>query len=417
MAVILLVLSTLLLLFCYILTRREDKMETTNYSVTVGTVTYTDFPTYAEINRFRPDVIRELVVFFRMVGLCSTQQISRAIDSPETDNKVRFLLNRIGADDVDESFAEENIAFTENELQRKILGKDKTAYTVKVSDLVKRMHKMSSLTPKKALTELLHELQLAAKTEKRGHRNIKKTKEPEEEKIEKNKETEEKKMNNFDKVTKIISECPIAPNRDFRAVRKSKEYLTSLSEYFPHVSASMIAQYLFDDNIKLATVNGMFHAARISRGKVPTNRPNSDITLERIAFVAWTGHDWQHFINPDDSLTDPIKREAKVVKEPKQPVRLSIEFAAEEPIESAAEAPVEPPVEKYVEPPTEAPTEPLENPTPASETPTENTSLACAPPLYLAELKIAGQNDAILRLIDQISHNASIDLLAYHVAK
>ena len=82
-------------------------METTNYSVTIGKVTYRDFPTFSAISPLRLDVIKSMISFFRMLGICSLRQVNIAIGDPEDDQRAKWMVSREGsipaADDQAES--------------------------------------------------------------------------------------------------------------------------------------------------------------------------------------------------------------------------------------------------------------------------------------------------------------------------
>lgn len=354
-------------------------METTDYTIVIGTITYTDFPTYAEINLLRPDVIRELMIFFRMVGLCSIRQINLAIGNAEDDFRVQWMLRHAEVQDaIDESQSQPNMAYTE-EVQRDILGDDAKPYTIKVSDIAIRLHKLSSHTAGKAITDLIHEQQGITEKPERKEKPMKQsvsTPKP------KRSTVAEVTPEIEDHVQDIADKCPIRPDHDFQKVRKDKAYLEQLAEYFPHVTSSMIAQYLFHETVSMAVVGGVFRALGISKKEAKgIARPSASVIHERAAFVAWTGGDWEEYFEQNGPLEITTHKPAP---EPPAP--------AEKP------APVEPPA------PIEKPA-PVEKPAPA----------APDKPDFIAEIKLSAKNPEILRILNWLETEATAEILDYTV--
>ncbi len=412
-------------------------METTNFSVTVGTITYYDFPTFSELNRYRPDVVAQMLIFFRMLGLCSLRQINRAIGNDDDDYRAQWMMTHAGLPDhVDESHAAENIAYTE-EIQREILGDDTKHYFIKVTDVASKLHKIHNVSPQKALNEIINELKGIAETSERKEKKMeKKVIESETTKRSAPPTLATIRPEDEQEVQRLSNGCPIEPIRDVAKVRKDKEYLEQLVGYFPHVTASLIARYLFNEMVKISAVNNMFYLAKIAREKTGNWRhPSLDTIRERAAFVAWTGGDWREYLAENLPL-DEVK--------PAAPEPATPEIVAPE-----AEAEAAPEPEVVAEPewndfgddldlPLPEP-EPVEVPAPAEEPEQEWTRLEdcqewndyigkkepAAPaeepkkepekPAFVAEIKISATNPEILRILNWLETETASEILDYTV--
>ena len=400
-------------------------MEANDFTVTIGTITYTEFPTYAEICLLRSDVITQLLVFFRMIGLCSTRQINRAIGNDENDHQIRQTMQRVGvSEQVDESCAAENMAYTEKEIQRGILGNDTKHYTVRITDIISKLHKLSTHTPQKALAEILDELRgIIKKVERKEKKMEEKVVEPGI--IEQPTSASEAPApttalsEEGQKVWRIATECPIKPVRDVAKVRKDKGYLEQLVGYFPHSTASLIAKYLFNEMAKISTVNNMFYLAKITREKGGDWRhPSLDVVHERAAFVAWAGGDWREYLAENLPLDEikPAKPTPAPVKEPEAKEEpewnaigdnLDLEPATVTQSETGSE-PTDEPVKVEPKKPVPAKAKPAKKPAP---TPAEPK------PVFVAEIKISATNPEILRILSLIEQDTTAELIEYCVTK
>lgn len=320
-----------------------------------------------------------------MIGLCSIRQINCAIGNDEDDYRIQWMLAHANIPDhVDESHAAENIAYTE-EIQREILGDDTKHYFVKVTDVAAKLHKIHNVSPQKALNEIINELKGLAdpseRKEKKMKQHIGMPKPKRSTVAEVTPEIEQR-------VQDLADKCPIQPDHDFQKVRKDKAYLERLAEYFPHITSSMIAQYLFHETVSMAVVGGVFRALGISKKEAKgIARPSASVIHERAAFVAWAGGDWKEYFEQNGPL-----EVASHAPAPEPPAPVEPPASAEKP------APVEPPA------PIEKPA-PVEKPAPA--TPDK--------PVYIAEIKLSAKNPEILRILSQLETETTAEILDYTV--
>ena len=250
-------------------------METTNYSVTIGKVTYRDFPTFSAISPLRLDVIKSMISFFRMLGICSLRQVNIAIGDPEDDQRAKWMVSREGGipDEDDEAESEKNRKETE-ELQKTTLGEDDDDYVVSVPEVIALLQKSDFMnSPQKALRILLKQKQRerieAPKPDNTAEKDLERT------------------------VMARAKQCFLSPVFSLREAKNTEGYLAKLIKYFPNVPTELIAAYLFFGKVSKITINAALKEAGVSRSR--GFRVKSDSLIERTAFVYWTGGDWRKY--------------------------------------------------------------------------------------------------------------------------
>ena len=309
-------------------------MQTTDFSTTIGNVTYFNFPTYSELCGDRSDVRQEMMIFFRLIGLCSPQQINVAIGNPPDDVRIKHILNEVGVDTtVGESQSEENRQYAES-LQREYLGDDPNSYRVDVSLLNIGLRKIGySKNCKKVLETLLK-----AEQADRGNDHFQKAsqpnnppkteppqavppqenqpgaEQPEDGQPQENRsmppKTEIKTFVDLERAIKTIAaDCPISPIHDFKEARKTDKYFSNLLRYFPNVPAGMLIHYLFRDGVSTFTVQDAIRNSGIRRGK--GFHVSGDSIVERAAFVAWAEGDWSAYLEREGPAATIIEALAK----------------------------------------------------------------------------------------------------------
>ncbi|MBR0133748.1 hypothetical protein IJM16_00570 [Candidatus Saccharibacteria bacterium] len=365
-------------------------MKTTEFSTTVGNVTYFNFPTYAVLCNDRPDVRQEMMIFFRLIGLCSYQQINVAIGNSPEDARVKHLLSEAGVNmNVNEGQSEENRQYAES-LQREYLGEDPSSYQIDVSKLIVELHKIGYVKNcKKALESLL-------KAEQADRRNShfqktsqskgsSKTEQPEinslqaeQSKVEQGAQPSNNQSRNdhaddillenkqpdveqaeslrpkeirpaplrmeiktfadLERAIKTIAaECPISPIHNFKEAKKTHKYFFDLIRYYPNVPANMLVHYLFGEGVSTVTVQSAIRNSGVRRGK--GFRVNNDSIIERAAFVAWTNGDWMEYLEQEGSIEGILEAFAKKGGPESDHGGAVSEPAAEEASSSKAEAP------------------------------------------------------------------------------
>ncbi len=258
-------------------------METTSLCTAIGTVTYEDFPTYDAVSRLRPDVIKGLMVLYRMLGFCSLKQLNLALGNPEDDGRAEWMLSRSGvAQDVDESCSEDNRRDTA-EIQKTVLKDDERHYTIRVTDFVNSLERCTYSSNSQTVLRAL----------------LKKAQEDQAEQPESaNKETEEKptppKADDIEsQVAKIAKNSPVSPVYDYYEAKQTAGYFKKLTDYFPNVTVDMIIAYLFFGAISRCTIGATLR--NLGASKPRGFRPGPESLIERTAFVAWTGGNWRKY--------------------------------------------------------------------------------------------------------------------------
>lgn len=418
-------------------------MNSTSYSIPIGTVIYNTFPTYSELNQLRSDVIEGMMIFFRMLGLCSMRQINAAIGNPEDDYRVKWMLTHAGvADVVDESQAIENRQITE-ELQRSVLGDDDHTYIIEVTEIAAMLQKIGyTRNCKKALQDLLRIKQnerlgkpMSAKPKSAKPKVTRSPKTPVEpapvkpvimsdvepatepdsvpeaelvatvDAAPENKPTivskvapepepattpkfEELKDRLEQQVLEIKENCPLQPIKSFLEAKHTEGYFTKLLDYFPNVTACDISSYLFDGQIGKASVLIALREAGVSRGK--GFKPSPDSLIERCGFVAWTGSNWRNYFKcAAKPKTEPVIISVKPKPEPPKKPNPPIKSTKHTVDESAKDKP------KTAKPAAKPSTQPLAE----------------------ANITISGSVAKILYTLSQIEAGGEVNLVEFHVKK
>ncbi len=404
-------------------------MNSTSYSISIGTVIYNTFPTYSELNKLRNDAIEGMMIFFRMLGLCSIRQINAAIGNPEDDYRIKWMLTHSGvADMVDESQSIENQSITE-ELQREILGDDDHTYIVEVTEIATMLQKVGYFKNcRKALEDLLRQKQneRLGKPMSAKSKTVKSTKytksaakpvtvpetkpevvpdavpeaklvaavdivpeakptvvlenPPESENAITTPKLEELKGRLEQQVLAIKNNCPFQPIKNFQEAKRTAGYFAQLVGYFPNITACEISTYLFDGQIGKHSVLIALREAGLSRGR--GFKPGPESLIERCGFVAWTGAKWQDYY------------ECAAKPEP-APVVISVKPKPEPPKKPKATAKTE---------------------KSAADKPKGKTSQSSRP-LAQASITISGTVAKILFTLSQIEVGGEVDLLEFHVKK
>lgn len=311
-------------------------METSSYSVTIGSVTYVDFPTYSELNKVRPDVVKNMIFFFRLLGLCSLRQVNEAFGERADETRAKWMFDRAGVScEEDEKMSASNVRDLQT-FQVALLGADDSAYTVKVTDIVNLLHRSEYVNnSQKALKALLRTQQLEkanvaaeqvapepAKDEPKDESKDEPKNEPAAVSKTANEEVERQ-------INAIVKSCMISPVYSFSEAKKTDGYLARLIEKFPHVPTEAISAYLFFGKINKFSINAALKEAGVSRGR--GFRVKDDSLIERTAFVAWTGGNWRKYyesggeieiVPPNDEKKrgpKPKNPEPKAQKTPKSP--------------------------------------------------------------------------------------------------
>ena len=309
-------------------------METSSYSVTIGSVTYVDFPTYSELNKVRPDVVKNMIFFFRLLGLCSLGQVNEALGERAGETRAKWMFDRAGVScEEDEKMSASNMRDLQT-FQVALLGADDSAYTVKVTDIVNLLHRSEFVNnSQKALKALLRTQQLEkanaaaaeqvapepAKDEPKDESNDEPKDEPAAVSKIANEEVERQ-------INAIVKSCMISPVYSFSEAKKTDGYLARLIEKFPHVPTEAISAYLFFGKINKFSINAALKEAGVSRGR--GFRVKDDSLIERTAFVAWTGGNWRKYyesggeieiVSPNDEKKRGPKPKNPEPKAPKTP--------------------------------------------------------------------------------------------------
>lgn len=305
-------------------------MQTTDFSTTVGNVTYFNFPTYAALCNDRPDVRQEMMIFFRLIGLCSYRQINVAIGNSPEDARVKHLLLEAGVDmNVDESQSEENRQYAES-LQKEYLSEDPSSYQIDVSKLIVELHKIGFVKNcKKALESLLKaeqaKVEQGAQPSNNQSRNDHtddmslENKQPDVEQAESLRPKEirpaplQMEIKTFADlecaIKTIAAECPISPIHNFKDARKTNKYFFDLIRYYPNVPANMLVHYLFGEGVSTVTVQSAIRNSGVRRGR--GFRANNDSIIERAAFVAWAKGNWMEYLEQEGSIEGILETFAK----------------------------------------------------------------------------------------------------------
>lgn len=257
-------------------------LPTTDFSTTIGTVTYQSFPTYDALNHLRTDVIKGMMAFLRLIGLGSLEQINVALGCPPEDNRAEWMLTRTGlVRKITEEQAEENRKTT-IEIQKSVLGDDDYPYVVDVIEIATMLQRPDYLSNcQKALRALLKQ--------KQDERL--KPEEPAE--VQATPKTQPKSDEVESQVKAIAEKCFLSPTVTFRQAKETEGYFQRLLSDFPHISVEMIVAYLFFGQVKRASVLKALKDCGASRSRGFRVKPDS--LIERSAFVAWTGGDWRKY--------------------------------------------------------------------------------------------------------------------------
>jgi hypothetical protein len=253
-------------------------MDTTNFSTSVGTVTYRGFPTYDALNRLRTDVVKSVLIFLRLIGLSNSTEINIALGNPAEDNRATWILSRSGLTrNISEDQAAENRKTIE-EIQKSTLGNDENPYTVLITEIATLLEKSDYLNNcQKALEALLKEKQNARINPK-----------PAEELAAKAKADDVERQ-----VMTLSKKCFLSPTVTFQQAKQTEGYFKHLMANFPNVPSELIAAYLFFGKVTKFSVNVALRDAGVARSR--GFRVKDETLIERAAFVAWTGGDWRKY--------------------------------------------------------------------------------------------------------------------------
>lgn len=417
-------------------------MNSTSYSIAIGTVIYNTFPTYSELNQLRSDVIEGMMIFFRMLGLCSMRQINAAIGNPEDDYRIKWMLTHAGvADVVDESQAIENRQITE-ELQRSVLGDDDHTYIIEVTEIAAMLQKIGyTRNSKKALQDLLRIKQnerlgkpMSAKpksTKPKTTRSPRISAEPapvkpvdatvsepvsspevvpeaelvatfdttpeakpaivakvaSEPEPATTPKLEELKDRLEQQVLEIKENCPLQPIKGFHEAKRAEGYFKQLLDYFPNISACDISTYLFNGQIGKASVLIALREAGLSRGR--GFKANEDSLIERCGFVAWTGANWRDYYKyAAKPKTEPVIISVKPKPEPPKNPKSTVKSTKNTVDKSAKD-----------------------------KSKSKAATKSSSQPLAQANITISGTVAKILFTLSQIEIGGEVNLVEFHVKK
>lgn len=103
------------------------------------------------------------------------------------------------------------------------------------------------------------------------------------------------------RVLEYTRNCPLDVQRakGHTDVLYDKEYMEALYKYFPYISYEMIRDYLLNTAVTTQYIGIMARRAGIEKVNIrnPQGQEREKVILQRAAFVAWTGGDWQKYLS------------------------------------------------------------------------------------------------------------------------
>lgn len=253
-------------------------------TITVGTITYAEFPSYEEILLLPNNLINAFLYFLRKLGVYTYDTLMEAMSAKKQED-IDILFKRCHKPFIQVK-SDKSSAQAYAEWQSMPLRGDTREHRISIREVLE-MAKKRSKAYKDTCIE--HEISLALIRARNSGKDPKESTKGKGEII-----IDEAKINH------ILKDCNLEVNRDWTEVRKNPEYLTELlCVHFPNVEYKVMKEYLFGESVGAPSTIG----SHCSVHRIPTStrklaRSNLE---EHIAFIMWAGGNPEEFIKANNS--------------------------------------------------------------------------------------------------------------------
>ncbi|MBQ1528617.1 hypothetical protein IIZ77_03160 [Candidatus Saccharibacteria bacterium] len=237
-------------------------------------VSYGSFPTVSELFPLSNNLARSFISFIRSLGIGSRDQMSHFLHSSPEDVDRLCLKCHLNAE-TDPSVISGAVEYRRL-WQREILGGLTRKFEVDLREVLNRARERNAFYPLDTIAKevgyFLDNLlkRLTGKVRPKG-------------------------VINYKQVDEILQSCHLTPVRTWAEAQKDADYVRELMvNAFPHIPASLMANYLFDDHPVTQNLTYYCLRHRINRPQISHNTPIH--REEQIAFVKWIGYDVKTFI-------------------------------------------------------------------------------------------------------------------------
>ncbi len=251
--------------------------------IKLDNVSYGSFPEASYLGNLSSNLIRSFISFLRSIGIHGVDGITKALPG-SSRNEVEYLFRKCHIDAELSSQNAENAIIQRRIWQRKTLKTDRYSYYIDLKAVVEKAEKRTKFYQLDAIEKEVHNFLMKKRREQREELSI------------------ENPVNvvtiNDKRVRTILSTCKIKPIHSWTEASENPDYINYLlNEAFPHVPVSLVAKFLFKDNVSPAGIIGYCNSHHFIRIQYERCCIYDD---EIVAFVKWTGS------NPSDLPTEEL---------------------------------------------------------------------------------------------------------------